>query len=108
VPGYSILGELGGGGRGVVYKALDLRLSRLVALKMIVSSRYSAPEELNRMRKEAEALARLRHPNVVQIYDIGEHDGRPGGPGRLLTRGSHRPVRARISAYGSSDHGLAA
>src|SRR5262249_21388377 len=77
IPEYSILGELGRGGMGVVYKALDLRLGRLVALKMILSGLYAGPQELARMRKEAEALARLRHPNVVQIYHIGEHDGRP-------------------------------
>jgi WD40 repeat protein len=89
---------------GVVYKALDLRLSRLVALKMIVSGPYSGPEELNRIRKEAEALARLRHPNVVQIYDIGEHDGRPFLALELCEAGSlagqlrRMPLQPRPSA----------
>jgi WD40 repeat protein len=77
VPGYSILSELGRGGMGVVYKALELRLSRLIALKMIRSGSLAGQSELARMRKEADALARLRHPNVVQIYQVGEHESRP-------------------------------
>lgn len=77
IPGYSILSELGRGGMGIVYKALELRLNRLVALKMILSGPLAGQPELARMRKEAEALARLRHPNVVQIYQVSEHESRP-------------------------------
>jgi serine/threonine protein kinase/WD40 repeat protein len=81
VPGYEILGVLGHGGMGVVYKARDLRLKRLVALKMIRLREDAASpvgrELLDRLRREAEAVARLQHPHIVQIYDIGENDGLP-------------------------------
>ena len=77
VEGYEILGELGRGGMGVVYKARHLELRRTVALKMILTGGHAASEEVARFRTEAEAVARLQHPNVVQIHDIGEHQGLP-------------------------------
>jgi serine/threonine-protein kinase len=77
VAGYEMLGVLGSGGMGMVYKARHLRLKRLVALKMILGGAGAAPAELGRLRTEAEAIARLHHPNIVQIYEVGEHAGLP-------------------------------
>jgi serine/threonine-protein kinase len=77
VPGYELLGELGRGGMGVVYKARQVDLGRTVALKMILGGPWSGAAERSRFRAEAEAIARLQHPNVVQIHDWGERDGQP-------------------------------
>ena len=88
VPGYDILSRLGRGGMGVVYKARQRQLNRLVALKMIRDSATAGPEQLARLRIEAEAVARLRHPNIVQIYEIGEVGGVPFLSLELLEGGS--------------------
>jgi serine/threonine protein kinase len=77
VPGYEVLGELGRGGMGVVYKARQLSLKRLVALKMIRDAAFAGPEELARFQIEAEAIASLQSPNIVQIYEIGAVNGAP-------------------------------
>jgi WD40 repeat protein len=77
VPGYELLGELGRGGMGVVYRARQLRLNRPCALKMILAGDYATAESTARFVAEARTIARLRHPNIVQIHAIGDHSGRP-------------------------------
>jgi WD40 repeat protein/serine/threonine protein kinase len=77
IPGYEILGTLGSGGMGVVYKARQMSLNRLVALKMLPSGTAATDQDLSRFRVEAESLAKLQHPNIVQVFDQGEHEGRP-------------------------------
>jgi serine/threonine protein kinase/lipoprotein NlpI len=88
IPGYDILDHLGEGGMGVVYKARQVGLNRLVALKMIRGGSQVRPEHRARFSIEAEAVARLRHPNILQIYDIGEVDGMPFVSLELLEGGS--------------------
>jgi DNA-directed RNA polymerase subunit RPC12/RpoP/tRNA A-37 threonylcarbamoyl transferase component Bud32 len=77
VPGYEVLELLGRGGMGVVYKARHIKLNRLVALKMMAPNTKVDARVLERFRREAEAVAQLQHPNIVQIFEVGEFDGLP-------------------------------
>jgi serine/threonine-protein kinase len=77
IPGYEVESILGRGGMGIVYKARHLRLNRPVALKMLLAGAYAGPEQRHRFLREAEAVAGLRHANIVQVHDMGDHDGRP-------------------------------
>src|SRR5262249_14762893 len=77
IPGYEVLGVLGQGGMGMVYQARHVRLNRVVALKIIRAGAHASPEEVGRFRAEAEAVARLQDPHIVQIYELGEHAGCP-------------------------------
>ncbi len=73
IPGYEIVEELGRGGMGVVYKARQVSLNRLVALKVVIGGSFAGPIEKARFQMEAEAVARLHHKNIVQVYDFGKH-----------------------------------
>ncbi|HOJ34259.1 MAG TPA: serine/threonine-protein kinase [Candidatus Hydrogenedentes bacterium] len=74
---YEILEEIGHGGMGVIYRALDLSLNRIVALKVLREDLRSQPQLVTRFRREAQAAALLNHPNIVHIYSVGEADGIP-------------------------------
>jgi serine/threonine protein kinase len=102
VAGYEIIDEIGRGGMGVVYRARQLGLERMVALKMVLTGLHAEPKNLARLRTEAATLARLQHPHIVQIYDVGEVEGRPyfvfefvaGGSLSQRLGGKPQPVRS--------------
>jgi serine/threonine protein kinase len=99
IPGYEVLEEIGRGGMGVVYRARQLSLNRIVALKTIFGAVHRL--EWQRLRLEAEAVAMLQHPHIVQVYDLGEHAGMvfiameyvAGGTLRRWVRGEPQPPR---------------
>ncbi|WP_165223279.1 serine/threonine-protein kinase [Aquisphaera insulae] len=102
IPGYAIERELGRGGMGVVYLARQTDANRLVAVKMVPAGRGRA-EDLVRFRFEGESLAQLRHPNIVQVYEVGAVDGRPffsmeyvagGNLATSLAEGARSPAEA--------------
>jgi eukaryotic-like serine/threonine-protein kinase len=116
VPGYEILGLLGKGGMGVVYKARQVALDRVVALKMLLHSGHADAEDLARFRTEAQAAARLQHPHIVAVYEIGSHAGLPffsleyvpgGGLDRLIAgtpRGAQESARIMLALARAVHH----
>jgi tetratricopeptide (TPR) repeat protein/tRNA A-37 threonylcarbamoyl transferase component Bud32 len=101
---YELIEEISRGGMGVVYKARQRGLNRIVALKMILAGEFASSEELARFRREAEAAAALQHPNIVQIYEVGVHEDRPFfsleyvDGGNLGQRLAKAPLPARQAA----------
>jgi WD40 repeat protein len=104
LPGYEVLREVGRGGMGVVYEARQLGLNRTVALKMILAGGHAGAEERARFRREAEAAARLQHPHIIQVYEVGEAGDRPFialeylAGGSLADRLGGGPLPAREAA----------
>lgn len=89
---YDLFEEIGRGGMGVIYRARQRSLDRFVALKMILSHSFATAETLERFQREARAAARLRHANIVRIYEIGEHEGQQYFSMALIEGGSLRDL----------------
>ncbi len=88
LPGYDLLRVIGKGGMGVVYHARHLALNREVALKVVLAAEHAQPQELVRFLAEAETVARLQHPHIVPVYDVGQAHGRPYFTMELVTGGT--------------------
>jgi eukaryotic-like serine/threonine-protein kinase len=103
-PGHETLDEIGHGGMGVVYKARDLRLGRLVAIKTIAQARHATREQVERFLNEARAVAKLDHEHIIPIHGIGEHEGRPyitleyAAGGNLAQLLAVQPMHAKTAA----------
>ena len=74
---YQVLEEISRGGMGIVYKALDLKLQRQVAIKVLLAGEGASEEDIKRFQREGQASARLQHPNIVQIHAVGDYEGKP-------------------------------
>src|SRR5687767_5105974 len=113
---YEVLGPLGAGGMGEVYRARDTRLKRDVAVKVLPASLSADPDRLRRFELEAEATGRLNHPNILAIYDVGTHEGAPYVVSELLEGDTLRgllnegalPLRRAIEYARGIASGLAA
>ncbi|MDM8565186.1 protein kinase [Candidatus Halobeggiatoa sp. HSG11] len=113
IGGYILLEELGRGGMGIVYRAYDEQLNRDIALKIIPAGEYADPEQRLRLRKEAETIAALQHPGIVQIYSVGEQDEvmyialellHPGGLGTFSGKREARWCATLLKQLGETLH----